>query len=181
MYNCSIFASTLLAAVAVAAPEADRVAKLPGQPAFDTFPVYSGYLPIGATSKSLHYMFIESENDPANDPVLIWFNGGPGCSSLLGWIQEHGPYVIPNGESEFIKNEWNWNKEVNLLYIESPGGVGFSTCVGVEDCTQSDDKSAEDNLTALLSFYEKFPEFLHNDLFISGESYAGIYVPYLAN
>lgn len=69
-----------------------------------------------------------------------------------------------------------------MLYIESPAGVGFSTCKGVKECNSySDEESAADNLAAVLAFFAKFPEFGGNDLYISGESYAGIYVPYLAN
>jgi len=55
---------------------------------------WSGYLEVDA-NKSLHYMFIESlSDDKTSDPVLIWFNGGPGCSSLLGMFQENGPLVV---------------------------------------------------------------------------------------
>jgi len=38
-----------------------------------------------AADKALHYMFVESQSDPTNDPVIIWYNGGPGCSSMLGF------------------------------------------------------------------------------------------------
>jgi len=174
------FASAALVAVCAAAPEADRVMSLPDMADFDTFPVYSGYLDIPDTTKMLHYMFVESQNDPASDPLLVWFNGGPGCSSMLGWSQEHGPYVMESGETTFHKNEWSWNTAANVIYIESPAGVGFSYCGTPEDCTFNDDTSAQDNLTAVLQWFEKFPEFKEHDLYISGESYAGIYVPYLS-
>lgn len=69
-----------------------------------------------------------------------------------------------------------------MLYIEAPAGVGYSFCLDKYECTNfNDDNSAYDNLLALLYFFEeKFPERKHNPLYLSGESYAGIYVPYLA-
>ena len=69
---------------------------------------YSGYIDASET-KHLHYVFVTSLTDPINDPVVLWFNGGPGCSSLLALFQEHGPFVIDDGEY-FIKNNpepWN--------------------------------------------------------------------------
>ena len=76
---------------AMAVPTEDIITALPNV-TFSTA-AYSGYLPVTDT-KSLHYVYVESQNDPTTDPVLLWFNGGPGCSSLLGFFQEHGPWVI---------------------------------------------------------------------------------------
>jgi carboxypeptidase C (cathepsin A) len=132
------------------------------------------------SGKHLHYVLAESQRDAKKDPLVIWFNGGPGCSSLLGFLQEHGPYVMDDWEDNFKKNPWSWNKEASILYIESPAGVGYSYCENSKLCTSTDASSSLDNLDAVLSFFKKFPEFLPNDLYISGESYAGIYVPYLA-
>lgn len=98
---------------------------------------------------------------------------------MLGFTQEHGPFVMENGGVAFHKNNYTWNKEANMLYIESPAGVGFSYCNQTEACNYTDDDSAADNLAAILYFFnEKFPEYKSNDLYISGESYGGIYVPY---
>lgn len=84
------------------------------------------------------------------------------------------------GDPNLYANPYSWNNFSNMLYIESPGGVGYSTCEGKE-CIFDDNNSAEDNLAAILYFFESlFPEFLSNDLYISGESYAGIYVPYVS-
>jgi carboxypeptidase C (cathepsin A) len=111
-----------------------------------SFGMYSGYINITGTTKQLHYVAALSQNDPKTDPVIVWFNGGPGCSSMLGWAQEHGAYVIEDGTNNFVRNDYAWNTEANMFYIESPAGVGFSICNTTADCTFDDDNSAADNL-----------------------------------
>lgn len=146
--------------------------------------MYSGYVDLDNTTKKIHYLLVESQNDPANDPLVVWFNGGPGCSSMLGWMQEHGPNSYPNGGNAWVKNEYSWNKEANVLYIEQPAGVGFSMCDWdnhPEDCTFDDNSMAKDNLEAILKWYQKYPEYEQHELYISGESYGGIYVPFTAH
>ena len=59
--------------------------------------MYSGYIDFPGTSKKIHYLFAESQRKPAEDPLVVWFNGGPGCSSMLGFMQEHGPFIMDNG------------------------------------------------------------------------------------
>jgi len=141
---------------------------------------YSGYLTVNA-EKSLHYVFVESQNDPTNDPVTIWFNGVPGCSSLLGFFQENGPNLVdPELEPTHQENEYSWNLKSNMLYIESPAGVGYSIWNTTDTKVTNDTIQSEDAITAVLDWYSKYPEFKPNQLFVSGESYGGIYVPYLA-
>lgn len=73
-----------------------------------------------------HYVLFESQRDPDNDPLLLWLNGGPGCSSLIGMVYENGPFVFNTpGSVKFTINEYSWNKKANVLYIESPGGVNL--------------------------------------------------------
>ncbi|CAB4286259.1 unnamed protein product [Prunus armeniaca] len=65
------------------------------------------------------------QTDPASKPLVLWFNGGPGCSSVgIGAFGEHGPFK-PSGDI-LLKNDFSWNREANMLYLESPAGVGFS-------------------------------------------------------
>lgn len=126
-------------------------------------------------------MFLTSQNDPENDPVIVWFNGGPGCSSMLAWAQEHGPFHQDENNGTWYENPYSWNKFSNMLYIEQPAGVGYSFCDFTnhpEDCHHSDDTIGRDNLYVILKWFEKYPEFKKNELYISGESYGGIYVPY---
>lgn len=91
--------------------------------------------------------------------------------------------MIPEGETELKLNEYSWNKLGNMLYIESPAGVGFSyiDSESEEELYVDDQTVAQDNLEAVLNFFVKFPQFKKNDFYISGESYAGIYIPMLAN
>lgn len=148
------------ATLASAKPLEERVTSIPGYPEFSNFEMYSGYVPIGKTSKQIHYMFLTSQGDPTNDPVVIWYNGGPGCSSMLAWAQEHGPFLQSNTNSTFSENSHSWNKFANMLYIEQPAGVGFSYCDHEnhpEDCSHNDNSVAADNLQAILNWYEKYP------------------------
>jgi len=171
-------AALVLVGTVQAYPDADKVKTL-WQWDDISFGLYSGYTPIPKTEKQLHYVAALSQRSPSTDPVIIWFNGGPGCSSMLGLLQEHGPYSLPDGQDSFVKNPYSWNKQANMIYIESPAGVGYSICGNPAECKWDDFNTAEDNLKAVLGIMGKFPELQKNDLYISGESYAGIYVPRL--
>lgn len=144
--------------------------------------MYSGYLDIkGSPGKKLHYLYVDSQRNKEKDPLVLWLNGGPGCSSLLGFGDENGPaYFIPNSQ-KFIENEWSWNKQANMLYLEAPAGVGFSIAEKPSDRETGDNLTAENSLQALISFFKKFPNLNGREFYISGESYAGIYIPTLAD
>lgn len=101
---------------------------------------------------------------------------------MLGWTQEHGPYVIEDNTTDFVSNAYSWNKFATVIYFDSPAGVGYSICGDKAECSFTDDNSADDNLVALINLMTmKFPELQGNDMYIAGESYAGIYVPKLAS
>lgn len=92
-----------------------------------TFKYYSGYLKLSDT-KYFHYMFFEA-NTTTNltDPVVLWLNGGPGCSSLLGSFQENGPFLFNINAKGLMRdvNPYSWNNFSNVIYLESPAGVKF--------------------------------------------------------
>ena len=117
-----------------------------------------------------------------DDPLIVWFNGGPGCSSFLGAFLENGPCIIPDGEYQIRENPYSWNKRANLLYLETLPGVGYATAINTTEnpLNYSDEQSSKWQFAALQEFYKRFPLLLTNDLYITGESYAGIYVPYLS-
>ena len=93
--------------------------------------LYSGYLDTATSGRRIHYVFVQANvTDPNAAPLTVWLNGGPGCSSLIGLIQEIGPYLVGNkyGLGDMLtKNPYSWDKVSNLLFLESPAIVGFST------------------------------------------------------
>jgi len=137
---------------------------------------FSGYLDLDDNTTHMHYFFFPSQNNQKTDPVLFWFNGGPGCSSLLGALYEHGPFLINDAFASLINNQFAWNKKANVVYIESPANVGFSY-MDTKAPTWNDDMVAKLNARAIREFFETWPEFQGRDTYLSGESYAGIYVP----
>ncbi|VDM75657.1 unnamed protein product [Strongylus vulgaris] len=122
----------------------------------------------------------ESQGDPSSDPLILWLNGGPGCSSLAGLIEELGPFKVSDYGANVYANEYSWNLFANVLFIESPSGVGFSYNTK-GNVTTNDDDVAQHNYQAFVDFLEKFPEYHGRATFITGESYAGVYLPTLAD
>uniref|UniRef100_A0A4W5M375 Carboxypeptidase n=1 Tax=Hucho hucho TaxID=62062 RepID=A0A4W5M375_9TELE len=156
----------------------DEVTELPGMSFKPNYRQWSGYLK-ASPGKFLHYWFVTSQRDPLKDPVVLWLNGGPGCSSLDGFLSENGPFHVNDDGATLYENKFSWNRIANVLYLESPAGVGYSYSDDQKYKTD-DDQVANDNYLALQSFFAKFPNFTQNEFFIIGESYGGIYAPTLS-
>lgn len=157
----------------------DQVKNLPGSENLNVdFNQFSGYLTVDKT-KHMHYWFVESTNDAKNDPVVFWTNGGPGCSGLLGFFTEQGPFK-PQKDGSLKMNDYMWNKVANMVYIESPCGVGFSYSDDRDDYKTGDAQTASDNYDLIQQFMNRFPDLRQNKLYITSESYGGHYMPTLA-
>ncbi|KAG2707868.1 hypothetical protein I3760_05G165900 [Carya illinoinensis] len=167
----------------LAQQEADRVDGLPGQPLVN-FKQYAGYVTVNQThGRALFYWFFEATDKPEGKPVLLWLNGGPGCSSIgFGEAGELGPFFPENGSKPKLKfNPYSWNTAANLLFVESPVGVGFSYTNTSSDINElGDTVTAKDSYTFLLNWFRRFPQFKSHEFYIAGESYAGHYVPQLS-
>lgn len=164
------------------AQEADRVHNLPGQPKAN-FAHYAGYITVNEShGRALFYWFFEAENQPSEKPLVLWLNGGPGCSSVgYGAAQELGPFQVRTNGTGLSLNKYSWNREANLLFLESPVGVGFSYTNTSSDLLALDDQfTAEDSYEFLVRWFQRFPQYKTHDFYIGGESYAGHYVPQLA-
>ncbi|XP_057958558.1 serine carboxypeptidase-like 40 [Malania oleifera] len=160
----------------------DKIKRLPGQPFVD-FSQYGGYVVVDKIAgRALYYYFVEAQHSKHSLPLLLWLNGGPGCSSLMGAMQELGPFRVHSDGNTLYRNKFTWNKAANILFLETPAGVGFSYSNVSSDYTKGGDKrTAKDNYIFLLNWLERFPEYKNKEFFISGESYAGHYVPQLAH
>uniref|UniRef100_A0A7I4Y576 Peptidase S10 domain containing protein n=1 Tax=Haemonchus contortus TaxID=6289 RepID=A0A7I4Y576_HAECO len=103
--------------------QAKEIKQLPGVGFELNFKHYSGFFQVSDTHL-LHYWFVEFQNEPDKDPLIFWFNGGPGCSSLKGLLKEMGPYLVDIDGKSLRENPYSWNKMASVVYIESPAGVG---------------------------------------------------------
>ncbi|KAA8528565.1 hypothetical protein F0562_035920 [Nyssa sinensis] len=162
--------------------EADKIVALPGQPKGVDFDQYAGYVTVDPKAgRALFYYFVESPQNSSTKPLLLWLNGGPGCSSLgYGAMEELGPFRVNSDGRTLFNNEYAWNNVANVIFLESPAGVGFSYSNTSSDYNTGDKKTAEDSYTFLVNWLERFPQYKTRDFFITGESYAGHYVPQLA-
>ncbi|GAV78813.1 Peptidase_S10 domain-containing protein, partial [Cephalotus follicularis] len=118
--------------------------------------------------------------DASLKPLVLWLQGGPGCSSIaIGAVREVGPFLIQSNGTQLTLNDFSWNKVANMLFLESPAGVGFSYTNDYYSI--GDESTANDSLAFLLRWFERFPSFKSSDFYITGESYAGHYAPQLAD
>merc|ERR1712166_1253063 len=151
----------------------DKITSIPNlDPALQCWDSYSGYLPVEAGAKELFYWYHEAISEASSKPLVLWLNGGPGCSSLGGMFTENGPYVLDQALNVSL-NPYSWNKVANMLYIEQPAGVGFSHPAA----PTNDTVTAADTHAALVAFLAKHPELKGRKFYIAGESYGGHYIP----
>ena len=142
--------------------------------------IYSGYLQTKISGNELFYIYTPAQNQSSsNIPTVLWLNGGPGCSSLFGMLGEVGPVTADNYAGVFKKNPYSWNLNTNVVFIEQPAGVGFSK-YSDPHFNWNDDLTAENLLAGVKDFLNTFPEIKSNPFYVSGESYAGVYIPYFA-
>ncbi|KAI1777790.1 Alpha/Beta hydrolase protein [Hypoxylon cercidicola] len=149
----------------------------PSELGVDKVKQYSGYLDDEANDKHLFYWFFESRNDPKNDPVVLWLNGGPGCSSMMGLFMELGPSSVQK-DGSLKYNEYSWNSNASVIFIDQPVNVGYS----YSSNPVSNTIAASKDIYALLTlFFHNFPEYAEQPFHITGESYAGHYIPVFAS
>lgn len=135
---------------------------------------YSGYIDIEEDDKHFFYWFFEARNKPEDAPVILWLNGGPGCSSMTGLFFELGPSSIDE-ELKPVHRDYAWNTDANVIFLDQPvnTGLSYSASADVKDTVTA----GQDVYAFLELFFKKFPEYTGRDFHIAGESYAGHYIP----
>ncbi|KAB2620011.1 serine carboxypeptidase-like 50 [Pyrus ussuriensis x Pyrus communis] len=165
-----------------------RVAAASSPPLFpkQAHPTKSGYLPVNSTSGSaIFYTFYEAQNlttDVSKVPLLIWLQGGPGCSSMLANFYELGPWRVnfnkhPSDPLALEPNSATWNRIFGLIFLDNPIGTGFSIAANSAEIPRDQHSVAIHLFAAITKFIELDPAFKTRPMYITGESYAGKYVP----
>ncbi|KAG1800313.1 Alpha/Beta hydrolase protein [Suillus plorans] len=148
---------------------------------FDVGPSWAGLLPISNNpneTRQLFFWFFPPGPQGSLNDLIFWTNGGPGCSSLAGLLEENGPFTWSWGQAQPTVNQHSWTNLSSVLWVEQPVGTGFSQ--GIPDAQNEDDVAAQ-LVGFMQQFLEVFSELKGKKLYLSGESYAGMYVPYIAN
>ncbi|KAG0736544.1 hypothetical protein G6F23_010887 [Rhizopus arrhizus] len=139
---------------------------------------YSGYIDKHDTDDHYFFYFTESRTDPENDPLVLWLNGGPGCSSMMGLWMELGPCLVNSEGNGTIRNPYSWNTAANVVFLDQPVNVGYSYG---KTKVKSTEESARDVYAFLQLFLDEYKQYASNPFHISGESYAGHYLPAISS
>ncbi len=200
IFFMNFFPLALLLAPAFAAPLNDLVTALPGWDQPLPSKMYSGFISGGSDTQdgkvfntTMWYMLLEAEvPDPSSLPLLLWSNGGPGASSAFGLFTELGSFYLSDQSTKtnpptLFRNPYAWTKLANILILNGPAPVGYSYCNGNPAgngyaCgSWNDTRTFEHNFAFLNNFFDAFPEYKKSELYLAGESYAGVYIGMLAS
>lgn len=154
-----------------------RIKLTPEDLGIDKVKQYSGYLDVEDEDKHFFFWAFESRNDPKKDPVILWLNGGPGCSSLTGLFFELGPARIGD-DLKPVHNPYAWNNNATVIFLDQPVNVGYSYSLQSVSNTVA---AGQDVYAFLELFFQQFPEYAKRDFHIAGESYGGHYIPVFAS
>ncbi|XAR61978.1 hypothetical protein NMG60_11016541 [Bertholletia excelsa] len=155
-------------------------------PGFDgplPFELETGYVGVDESEDvQFFYYFVKSQSDPELDPLLVWFSGGPGCSSFVGFIYEIGPLYFDAVQTDaslpkLVMNPNSWSQGANIIFVDFPVGTGFSYGRTSIASHSSDLQACSQAHQFLRKWLIDYPEFQSNPFYVGGDSYAGIPVP----
>ncbi|KAK3996741.1 putative carboxypeptidase KEX1 precursor [Cladorrhinum sp. PSN332] len=155
------------------------VHSLPGAPPGPLLKMHAGHIEVTPEHNgNVFFWHYQNKHIANKQRTVIWLNGGPGCSSEDGALMEIGPYRLKDKDT-LTYNDGAWNEFANVLFVDNPVGTGFSY-VDTDSYVHELDEMANQFVVFLEKWFNLFPEYEHDDLYIAGESYAGQYIPYIA-
>ncbi|EGD83190.1 hypothetical protein PTSG_03820 [Salpingoeca rosetta] len=142
---------------------------------------YAGFYTVNKTTdNNLFVWYFPSQDNNPDAPLLIWLQGGPGGASTFGLFSEIGPFHVDEN-MKLHERDTTWNSNYSLLFIDNPVGAGYSyTGTGKGYATNTREDVARDLYACLTEFYATFPDQAKVDLYLTGESFAGHYIPAFA-
>ncbi|KFK25893.1 hypothetical protein AALP_AA8G176200 [Arabis alpina] len=156
---------------------------LPGFEGPLPFELETGYIGVGEEEEvQLFYYFIKSERNPEEDPLLIWISGGPGCSSLNGFLFENGPVTFKTegykgGRPTLVSTTYSWTKVASIIFLDQPVGVGFSYTTTQLLDSPTDTGEAKQMDEFLRKWLSKHIKYISNPFYVCGNSYSGMVIP----
>lgn len=141
----------------------------------------SGFLTVNDTfNVNLFFWFFrKTSEDWEKAPLLLWLQGGPGCSSMRGVFEENGPYIYT--KKGVKQRKFSWTNDYNVLYIDQPVGSGFSFTNSTDGLVRNPQQAAEHLYEAVIQFLQLYPELKGNEFYATGESYAARFLAVLAH
>lgn len=140
---------------------------------------YSGFV-VANKHHGIHLFFVfhVSEKNPEEAPLVVWLQGQPTMSSLVGYFHEHGPYVFES--DQIIQGRpFAWNREFNVLYLDYCAPCGYSYIERKTNFIRTSKIFADIIYNGLLEFFAVFEEFRKNSLYLAGEYICGNIIPSL--
>jgi carboxypeptidase D len=149
---------------------------------------YAGLLTADPVANGKFFYWLFEHEDAANKPLMIWLNGGPGCSSMDGLFLELGPLRLSNPSNPVVtKNPHSWHHLANIVFIDQPVGTGLSFTSNKKGYAKNDDMINThfyEFLTNFLKLHDRYTtkdpatgQLKSRKIFFTGESHAGHYIP----
>lgn len=171
-------------------PNDHKVSKLPGLPSSLSITQYAGHINVDeAKNGNLFYWLFESPQNSKDLPLMVWLNGGPGCSSMDGLFLELGPFKLDKNNQDIKSNPSSWHNVANLLFIDQPVGTGLSYTTARDGYCGNDEQVNNHFYKFMQSFFQLHKRYVSTDaegrkvsrpFFMAGESHAGHFIPSMA-
>lgn len=145
----------------------------------------SGYFKLERTYDAHMFFFLFESRKKTHEkaPLVLWMTGGPGCSSEMAVFYENGPWSLKRGRDGDIRleeKEFGWDVSADMIFVDQPINTGFSYSDNPDDSCYDEDCVSKDMVDFMVALLDAKPELKGRDFFVTGESYAGHYVPAVA-